>query len=238
MKKTIANRSHNIHNTNYGHLDIAMWYTYKNFISQFYLTISLMMKMFTQWYWSCCFCNSIKGLHDKSDERCCIVLGRYICIGAVMRWPFSDNAQWIYLYRYHNLSQRRESWKWDRQVLLYLLRWTFVTLLELMLHKCTAFTNVISSYTPFQTLTRFQFSVNKWLAVVSPWWRHQMGTFSALLAICAGNSPVPGEFPAQRPVTRSFEVFFDLRLKLSCPLWHQCDAMLNGQPIVYVTIRQ
>ena len=44
------------------------------------------------------------------------------------------------------------------------------------------------------------------------WWRHQMETFSALLAICAGNSPVPGEFPKQRPVTRSFDVFFDLRL--------------------------
>ena len=43
------------------------------------------------------------------------------------------------------------------------------------------------------------------------WWRHQMETFSALLAICAGNSPVPGEFPSQRPVTRSFDVFFDLR---------------------------
>ena len=40
----------------------------------------------------------------------------------------------------------------------------------------------------------------------------QMETFSALLAICAGNSPVPGEYPAQRPVTRSFDVFFDLRL--------------------------
>ena len=39
------------------------------------------------------------------------------------------------------------------------------------------------------------------------WWRHQMETFSALLAICAGNSPVPDEFPAQRPVTRSFDVF-------------------------------
>ena len=37
-----------------------------------------------------------------------------------------------------------------------------------------------------------------------------METFSALLAICAGNSPVPGEFPAQRPGTRSFDVFFDL----------------------------
>ena len=37
-----------------------------------------------------------------------------------------------------------------------------------------------------------------------------METFSALQAICAGNSPVPGEFPVQRPVTRSFDVFFDL----------------------------
>ena len=39
-----------------------------------------------------------------------------------------------------------------------------------------------------------------------------METFSALLAICAGNSPVTGEFPAQRPVTQSFDVLFDLRL--------------------------
>ena len=36
-------------------------------------------------------------------------------------------------------------------------------------------------------------------------WRHQMEIFSALLAICARNSPVPDEFPTQRPVTRSFD---------------------------------
>ena len=29
------------------------------------------------------------------------------------------------------------------------------------------------------------------------WWRHQMETFSALLAFCVGNSPVTGEFPSQ-----------------------------------------
>ena len=47
-----------------------------------------------------------------------------------------------------------------------------------------------------------------------------METFSALLAICAGNSPVIGEFPTQRPVTQSF-VFFDLRLnkRLSKQWW-------------------
>ena len=47
------------------------------------------------------------------------------------------------------------------------------------------------------------------------------GTFSALLTICAGDSPVNGEFPAQRPVTGSFDVFFDLRLneRLSKQSW-------------------
>ena len=56
---------------------------------------------------------------------------------------------------------------------------------------------------------------------IHSWWRHQMETFSALLAICAGNSPVTGEFPAQRPVTWSFDVFFDLRLnqRLSKQSW-------------------
>ena len=56
------------------------------------------------------------------------------------------------------------------------------------------------------------------------WWRHQMETFSALLAICAGNSPVPGEFPAQWPVTRSFDVLFDLRLnkRFSKQSWGWC----------------
>ena len=71
------------------------------------------------------------------------------------------------------------------------------------------------------------------------WWRHQMETFSALLVIYAGNSPVPGEFPTHRPVTRSFDVFFDLRLDkrlskqswgwwfetLSCPLWRHCNEL-------------
>ena len=49
-----------------------------------------------------------------------------------------------------------------------------------------------------------------------------MGTFSASLAICAGNSPVTGEFPAHRPVTLSFEFFFDLRLNK--PLSKKCEA--------------
>ena len=73
------------------------------------------------------------------------------------------------------------------------------------------------------------------------WWRHQMETFSALLAIYAGNSPVYGDFPAKRPVTRNFDVFFDLRPNErlskhswgwwletpSRPLWSHCNAKLQ-----------
>ena len=64
------------------------------------------------------------------------------------------------------------------------------------------------------------------------------GNISVLLDICAGNSPVPGEFLAQRPVTRTFDVFFDLHLNrrlskqswgwgyemLSCLLWRHCNV--------------
>ena len=81
----------------------------------------------------------------------------------------------------------------------------------------------------------------KYVVTINPWWRHQMETFSALLGICAGNSSVTGEFLAQRPVTRSFDVSFDLYLNKrvskqwqgwwfetpSCPLWRHCNAILN-----------
>ena len=64
---------------------------------------------------------------------------------------------------------------------------------------------------------------------VVTWWRHQMETFSALLTLCVGNSLVTGEFAAQRPVTRSFDVFFDLRLnkplsKQSWRLWFETPS--------------
>ena len=42
-----------------------------------------------------------------------------------------------------------------------------------------------------------------WCSTFNSWWRLQMETFSALLAICAGNSPVTGEFPTQGPWRRA-----------------------------------
>ena len=63
------------------------------------------------------------------------------------------------------------------------------------------------------------------------WWRHQMEIFSTLPVRCAGNSPVTAEFPSQGPVTRSFGVFFDLRLnkrlsKQSRQWWFETPSRL------------
>ena len=86
------------------------------------------------------------------------------------------------------------------------------------------------------------------------WWRHQMETFSALLAIFAGNSQVTGEFPAQRLVTRSFGIFIDLRLikrlskqswgwwfeTPSRPLWRHSNVRLNlfGVTVYRITMTE
>ena len=65
-----------------------------------------------------------------------------------------------------------------------------------------------------------------------------METFYALLALCEGNPPVTGRFPSKRPVTQSFDIFFDLCLNkrprkqsrrrwFEIPLrslWHHCDV--------------
>ena len=62
-------------------------------------------------------------------------------------------------------------------------------------------------------------------------------SFAALLVLCVGNPPVTDGFPLQRPVTWSFDVFFDLRFNkrlskqsrrrwFETPLisfWRQCN---------------
>ena len=84
--------------------------------------------------------------------------------------------------------------------------------------------------------------------IVSIWWRHRVTSQYHMMTLSNGNifrvtDHLCGEFtghqwiPAQRPVTRSFDVFFDLRLDESLskqwwgwwfettsrPLWHQCN---------------
>ena len=102
---------------------------------------------------------------------------------------------------------------------------------------------------PYNKLLNEQFR-SWWFEM--PWWRHQMETFFALLAICAGNSPASGEFPSQRPGTRSFDIFFDLQLNKrlskqswgwwfetpSCPLWRHGNAWSSCDTVMYNIVCQ
>ena len=62
----------------------------------------------------------------------------------------------------------------------------------------------------------------------SPWWRHQMEIFSALIALCA--------FPAQRPLTRSIDVFFNLRLNTG--LSEQIETLVIWNAIALIMTSQ
>ena len=94
------------------------------------------------------------------------------------------------------------------------MRWNFEWKYKLFF-KQNLFENVICKSATI--LYRFQFVYSL------SWWRHQIITLSALLALCQGNPSIIVGFPSQRPATRSFGVFFDLRLnkRLSKQSKHQ-----------------
>ena len=111
--------------------------------------------------------------------------------------------------------------------------WATEIQMDFQSHPCTLywlFTNLAAQWLKHDILT----NVTVWI-LYSHWTctfycqcfrnvprcRHQMEAISALLALCAGNSPITGEFPSQRPVTPSFDVFFNLCLnkRLSKQSW-------------------
>ena len=69
---------------------------------------------------------------------------------------------------------------------------------------------------------------------ISTWWRHQMETFSALLALCEGDSPVIGEFPHRWiPLTKANDA------KLWCFLWsapEQTVEQTTQTPVIWDAI--
>ena len=85
--------------------------------------------------------------------------------------------------------------------------------------KCVRlYWNFSEFYSPKCPIDNKPALVQKWLGVRTgdkPWWRHQMQTLFALLSICAGNSPVTGEFLARGQWRRA------LMLSLIC-------ARING----------
>ena len=108
---------------------------------------------------------------------------------------------------------------------------------HLMTSSCLThfFCRSVTKDKPFANLQSHENSFEelaKWSEMMTP----SNGTFSALLALCAGNSPVTGEFSPQRPVTQSFDLRLKKRLSkhswgwwfetLSCSLWRHCNEKL------------
>ena len=121
----------------------------------------------------------------------------------------------------------------------------FYTVLSSYSSMCTAFltlsTCVLCVFSNIKRTGLYDFfvSIEDWNRIVRRQTRHCALPISSghlspnntrntpmgrpLLALCAGNSSVTGEFPSQRPMTRSFDVLYDLRLnkRMSKPLKRQ-----------------
>ena len=95
------------------------------------------------------------------------------------------------------------------------------------------------------------FIQNAMLKVKSYMMMSSNGNIFHITGHLCGEFTGPGEFPAQRPVTQSFDVFLDLLLNkrlskqswgwwfetLSCPLWRHCNGsllMLYGSSVVTI----
>ena len=105
------------------------------------------------------------------------------------------------------------------------------------------------SWTVWFKMWRFRFIMCRFWCTKVPMWlvipemhiSHQLiimtswnENFCALLALCAGSSPVTGELPSQRQVTRSFDASFDLRLnkwlsKKSSRRWFETPWLSLGR---------
>ena len=94
----------------------------------------------------------------------------------------------------------------------YMTRWLIKFIKSKLIYNSTRFVewHIINSLAPGICGNNFERIICK-LIIHVPWWRHRMETFTALLALCAGNSLPTGIFPSPKPVTRNFSVLFDVR---------------------------
>ena len=109
----------------------------------------------------------------------------------------TSDGYWFYI---HHLCHKTPNLGWE----LVLISWDHIFLRYILVYKLVDFySGMLLLCDPW---TKFTF---EYFCVSFSWRRQQMETFSTLLAICAGNWPVTGEFPSQRPARGSFDVFFD-----------------------------
>ena len=185
------------------------------------------------------------GSFDTSYSRCipssivCYYIHRGGYIHRIMIWLL-------------NHKTRHSSLGMNGWIICHILLWVFWKILTGSQWDITVQTVILYIKNLENVILVSFLSVFYWffafIHLTLSWWRHQMEPFSALLALCAGNPPVTGEFPTQRPVTRSFDVFCDLRLNKPLskqswawwfetplrPLWRHSNVWVHLKYIVLI----
>ena len=137
------------------------------------------------------------------DERMC---------QSLLMWLASLPEQAVligYMPIIHQISRNLEPARYAFRIVRSL--WNFTGISAVMPKRLSNFTAIRWFEHTISRLQDFARSYVKTSHRFMTWWRHQIETFFAFLFICARNSSIHGEFPIQRPVTRSFDVFFDMR---------------------------
>ena len=143
---------------------------------------------------------------DKSLHLSCgTMLSDYLCrLFSQHKWHCCHEDHLTLHISITNCDPRKFLFKWNSVISIPVM-----VLLPMFAHAMTA---QLQCHVLTLVVTSWWWNAAVHSAVKQTRWHHQMETFSALLALCAGNSLVTGKFPTQRPVTQSFDVFFDLCL--------------------------
>ena len=152
----------------------------------------------------------VKGANDNQlgDHDGLLLMSRWSC--ALSFLP--PNYLWFYLFRQRNRSSNKCQWlEIGRKLKLSLIFTSDAFANSLPKVKCISIRILWARASdgtamPCDTAPRYGFgktTINNMMTSSNG------NIFRVTGPFCAGNSPVPGEFPAQRPVTRSFDVFFD-----------------------------
>ena len=162
-----------------------------------------------------------------------------------MGWKCRRNFQWIWI--------KTETGSWLPSIVMHMPRFVIYGYTPTVVgSKGPAFIKPDQLYLWIKNQISLDQGSSRKSSVVSNFMvTSSNGKFSTTLALCAGNSPVTGEFPSQRPVTQSFDVFFDLRLnkRLSnqsrrwwletpyCSFWCHCDVCPYSYDILWLAGR-
>ena len=108
-------------------------------------------------------------LYRSTKYRSCLFVLNHIATSSPFQWGNEDiELYWASNYLW---DPTKTAMKWSNKDYMICLNYCTVSIYSLL-------------------LTFPWHSIN-----IIVWWRHQIETFSALLALCARNSPVTGEFP-------------------------------------------